>query len=57
MRITEDNISNRSTKPATLETDMMSIVLVSATYNENVPTKTMVLDPGWFDEDRTKFED
>ena len=34
----------------------MSIALVPAVYNKNVPMKNMVLDPGWFDGDRTKFK-
>jgi len=61
LRITEDNMSNRSTKPATPETDRMSAASAPASapvvYNESIPTKTMVPDPGWFDGDRTKFED
>ena len=57
LRITEDNVSNRSTKLATPETDKMSTAPVPAVYNESVPTKTMVPDPGWFDGNRTKFED
>ena len=57
LRITEDNISNRSTKPVIPETNEMSTAPTLAVHNENVPTKTMVLDPGWFDRDRTKFED
>ena len=57
LRITEDNILNRSTKPATLETDKMSTAPAPAVYNENVLTKTMVPDLGWFDGDRTKFKD
>jgi len=61
LRITEDNMSNRSTKPATPKTDRMSaaLALVPApvVYNKSTPTKTMVLDLGWFDGDRTKFED
>ena len=57
MRITKDNISNRSTEPATSETDRMSIAPAPAVYNESIPTKTMVPDPEWFDGDRTKFED
>jgi len=57
LRITEDNVLNRSTEPATSETDKMSIAPALAVYNENVPTKTMVSDPGWFDGDRTKFKD
>ena len=56
-RITEDNVSNRSTELATPETDKMSTAPVPAVYNESVPTKTMVPDPGWFDGNRTKFED
>jgi len=35
----------------------MLIALVLVVYNKNVPTKNMVPDPGWFDGDRTKFED
>ena len=52
-------MSNRSTEPATPETDRMSAALAPApvVYNESVLTKTMVPDPGWFDGDRTKFED
>ena len=57
LRITEDNVSNRSTELAIPETDKMSTVPTPATYNENIPTKTMVPDPGWFDRDRTKFKD
>ena len=59
LRITKDNMSNRSTEPATPETDRMSAALAPApvVYNESVLTKTMVPDPGWFDGDRTKFED
>jgi len=57
LRITEDNISNRSTEPATPETDKMLTASAPAVYNENVPTKTMVPDPGWFNRDRTKFKD
>jgi len=57
LRITEDNMSNRSTEPATPETNKMSTAPVPAVYNESVPTKTMVPDPGWFDGNKTKFED
>ena len=57
LRITEDNILNRSTEPATLETDKMSTAPALAVYNENIPTKTMVPDPEWFDGDKTKFKD
>ena len=48
---------NRSTEPATPETDRMSTAPAPAVYNESVPTKTMIPDPGQFDGDRTKFED
>ena len=57
LRITEDNMSNRSIKPATLETDRMLTAPAPAVYNKSVLTKTMVSDPGWFDGDRMKFED
>ena len=59
LRITKDNVSNRSTELAIPETDRMSTALapVPAVYNKSVPTKTMVLDPRWFDGNRTKFED
>jgi len=30
---------------------------VTTVHNENVLTKSMVPDPGWFNGDRTKFED
>jgi len=35
----------------------MSTALVLAIHNENAVMKNMVPDPGWFDGDRTKFED
>ena len=57
LRITEDNVSKKSTKLATPETDEMLTAPVPAVYNKNVLTKNMVPDPEWFDEDRTKFED
>ena len=57
LRITKDNVSNRSTEPATLETDRMSTALAPAVYNKNALTKAMVPDLGWFNGDRTKFED
>ena len=57
LRITKDNMSNRSTKPATPEIDRMSIALAPTVYNESIPTKTMVLDLGWFNGDRMKIED
>ena len=46
LRITKDNILNRSTKPAIPETDKMLIALVPVVYNENISTKNMVPDPG-----------
>ena len=57
LRITKDNVSNRSTEPATPETDRTSTAPAPAVYNKNVPIKTMVPDPGWFNRDKTKFED
>jgi len=60
LRITEDNISNRSTKLATSETEEMLTAPVLAVYNENIQTttpKSMVPDLEWFDGNRTKFED
>jgi len=59
LTITEDNVSNRSTESATPETNRMSTVPAPApaVYNESIPTNTMVLDPEWFNGDRTKFED
>ena len=60
LRITKDNISNRTTEPTTLETEEMLTAPAPAGYNENVLTtmpKSMVSDPGWFDGNKTKFED
>jgi len=60
LRITEDNVSNRSTEPATSETEEMLIAAAPAVYNKNILTampKSMVPDLGWFNRDRTKFED
>ena len=60
LRITEDNISNRSIEPAIPETEKMSTAPVLAVYNKNVQIttpKSMVSDLGQFDGDRTKFED
>jgi len=60
LRITEDNISNRSTKLATSETEEMLTAPVLAVYNENIQTttpKSMAPDLEWFDGNRTKFED
>jgi len=57
LRITKDNISNKSTKLVIPETDRMSAAPAPVVYNESIPIKTMVPDPGWFDGNRTKFED
>jgi len=60
LRITEDNISNKSTEPAISETREMLTASVPLVYNENRQTttlKSMVPDLGWFDGNRTKFED
>jgi len=57
LRITEDNMSNQSTEPVTPETEEMSTAPVTTVHNENIPTKSIVPDPGWFDGNRTKFED
>ena len=49
LKITKDNISNRSTEPATSEIEEMSIVPAPAVYNKNVQTttpKSMVPDLG-----------
>jgi len=35
----------------------MSTASVPVMHNENAVMKNMVPDPGWFDRDRTKFED
>jgi len=35
----------------------MLTVPVTTVHNENILTKSIVPDPGWFDGDRTKFED
>jgi len=60
LRITEDNVSNKSIEPATPEIKEMSTVPAPAGYNENIlitMPKSMVSGPGWFDGDRMKFED
>ena len=46
LRITENNMSNRTTKPATPETVRMLTAPAPAVYNESVPTETMVSDLG-----------
>jgi len=50
-------VSNQSIESTIPETEEMLTAPVPATHNENIPTKNMVLDPGWFDRDKTKFED
>jgi len=35
----------------------MLTALVTTVYNKNIPMKSIVPDTGWFDGDRTKFED
>ena len=57
MRITEDNVSKQSTETATSEPKEILIAPVIAVHNKNIPTKSMVPDPEWFDGNRTKFED
>jgi len=60
LRITEDNVSNRSTEPVTSETKEMLTAPAPAVYNKNVLTampKSIVSDLGWFDGNRTKFKD
>ena len=57
LRITKDNVSNRSTELAISETEEMLIAPVPAVYNKNVQTmtpKSMVPDLEWFDRDKTK---
>ena len=54
LRITKNNISNRSTELGTLEIEEMSIAPALAVYNENTQTstpKSMVPDLRWFDGD------
>jgi len=60
LRITKDNISNRSTELVTPEIKEILTASVPAVYNKNIQTttpKSMVPDLGWFDRNRTKFED
>jgi len=57
LRITEDNVLNQSTEPATPKTEEMLTAPVPAVYNKNIPIKNIVPDLEWFDGDRTKFED
>jgi len=56
LRITKEDASNKTTETET--TDTMLIVLAQVVQNKQaVMPKSMVPDPGWFDENRTKFED
>ena len=59
LRITKDNVSNKSTKLATLEIseEMLTAPAVYSKTAQAVMLKSMVLDSGWFNRDRTKFED
>ena len=59
LRITKENILNRSTEPAISETsgEMLTALAVYNKTAQAVIPKSMVPDPGWFDGDRTKFED
>ena len=59
MRITKDNISNRSTEPVTPETseEILTVLVVSNKTVQAVIPKSMVPDPEWFDRNRTKFKD
>ena len=57
LKITKDNVLNRSTELATPKIKEISTAPALAVYNENMPTKTMVPDPEQFDGDKTKFED
>ena len=50
-------MSNKSTEPATPETEEMLTTSVIAVYNKNIPTKNIISDLRWFDGDRAKFED
>ena len=50
-------MSNQSTELTTPEIEEILTVPVTIVYNKNIPAKSMVLDPGWFNRDRIKFED
>ena len=53
LQINEEASSNKQT-----DTEMSTAPVVTSAVNKlaGIP-KSMVLDPGWFDSDRTKFED
>ena len=58
LRITKANVSNKKTEPVIPET-LDTMLKILAVYNKTVQTvilKSMVLDLGQFDKDRTKFE-
>ena len=60
LRITKDNISNRSIELVTLEIEEMLTTPAPAVYSENIQImilKSMIPDLGWFDRNRTKFKD
>ena len=59
LRITKDNMLNKSTELAIPETKEMLTAPVLAVYNKNIQTitpKSIVPDLGQFDGDRTKFK-
>ena len=56
MRNTKKDASNETTETET--TNTMSTVPVQVVQNkQTVIPKSIVLDLGWFDKDRTKFKD
>ena len=60
LKITEDNVSNRSTELAISKTKEILTVPIPVVYNENVQVsmpRSIVSDPEWFDGDWMKFED
>ena len=59
LRITKKNTSNRSTEPAISEIsgEMLIALAVYNKITQAVMLKSIIPDPGWFDRDRTKFED
>jgi len=53
LQITEE----ASNKYKQKNTEMLAALAPATNKNIQVMLKTMVLDPGWFDRDWTKFED
>jgi len=54
LKITEDNVSNRSTELAISKTKEILTVPIPVVYNENVQVsmpRSIVSDPEWFDGD------